>query len=314
MKATWRSISLALFLSALPTRACEEKSSGLETLRAGARAADQKDQRDFPVNYFSEASSHPSQFSPLRGTEWIHLNSSNFLDRAVLYLGSGPDVYRLVHDFPLAKEFHFLDLWTGWGASRQEVLDEAFRRLEQLASVTNASIAVESQGFLAGLSEETLRGKSDLSRAERNSHFVDEPILYRLDLRSADGAIDERRFYFHQINFSDAGKMRVALAKIQERRAIGACLTAGAPTPRWSARRVLRKSLDEGGVIVTETSDIDDSVKALKRLYARGGLKFRFGGRHHISGAGGGHNSDYYLKDLSTSFFMNMQTLIFEKE
>lgn len=314
MKARGHGITSLLFWVTLSASACEEKAAILEPLREAARAADEKDKFDFPVNYFSPVASHPSQFSVLRGTEWKYLSSQKYSDRAVIYLASGPDIYRLVHDFPEAREFHFFDLWTGWGSSRAEVLTEAHRRLEQLAVVAGASVQRESAGFLTALTGESYQSKADLSREELRSPLIDEAIMERFTRHLADGSTDERRFYFHQIDFSDAKKMRAALNTIQGRRPIGAVLIAGGPLPRWSARRALRKSLMPGGSIVVESSDIDDSVKATRRLFARGAFRFRFGGRHYISGAGGGHNPDYYLKDLALPFFMNQQTLIFEKD
>lgn len=64
----------------------------------------------------------------------------------VLYLGSGPDVFSTVLNFPLAKDYHFWEAFSGWGSGPGEMLFEIFRRISVL--VPGVSVRLVQPGWL----------------------------------------------------------------------------------------------------------------------------------------------------------------------
>jgi hypothetical protein len=182
-----------------------------------------------------EASSrYGSQFpkqagSLLRGNEWMIIRPIDLPSSHALYIASGADIYRVVADFPLANNYHLLDVWTQWGYSKEYAVFSVKHRLEELGSVQ-----VEELGFL----ENELKSNSDLfSKGSARQYFemreksvgdpkANLPAVLKVLIEFGNKKI-VKRFFLHPFDWSQSNNYDRILAAIPANEPLVGVLQAG---------------------------------------------------------------------------------------
>ena len=119
-----------------------ECAANLIDLRCGKICSYRSKIADF--NEFYTEQFPKSAKSMLRGTGFIRLNTTTANSSHVIYLESGPDIWRPLYDFPTARHFHFVDHLIGWGRSPHNLISEFIRRINYIGS----HVEIVQTGFL----------------------------------------------------------------------------------------------------------------------------------------------------------------------
>ncbi|HVE14411.1 MAG TPA: hypothetical protein VNI01_13510, partial [Elusimicrobiota bacterium] len=214
-------------------------------------------------------------FSRLHGWEAPYLDPAGTRDGHVISLGSGPDAFRPVRDFPLAGHFHYVDILRGWGAGPGEVIFEFIRRVQHLAA--GGRVRLVEPGFVAqarGLPIE--RPPQDFSRHDFGEDFwrgwvesgdFRKPLV--LEAESGSPRAPPRRFYLHPLDYSQPELVEELLAGIPADRLVGMLLT-GAPVPDDAALALLLDRLAaSSGAFVAEVFPTPRFREFLQALRSR---------------------------------------------
>lgn len=192
-----------------------------------------------------------ASISVIRGNEAQAIPASAFYGDHIISLGSGPDIFRPLHDFPTAKHFHLVDSMLGWGNSPQAVVDEFYARLKALGR--DVQIEVLQLGFIEQLDASTL-DDLDAYKMHFNSTQIEElqPLTVQAKWTSAAGS-QSKTFSLHVSNYLESNSLRAVLARIGSEDRLGAILITGAPVPApETTLDILVARLKPGGYFVAE--------------------------------------------------------------
>jgi len=176
-------------------------------------------------------------FSVLRGTEAAHLAADLATDGEVISLGSGPDVFRPLRDFPLARRIHLVDLMTGWGKGPADVLGEIEQRLAALGPVE-----LVSSGFVpeAGKAIQSVAGM----RSWQHTHPTPRPRIWRVRVSGLPVT-----YLLHPVSYNSTASIGPML---DETTRLSAVMVTGAPIPDRGPVVALTAALAPGGVWLVE--------------------------------------------------------------
>lgn len=185
----------------------------------------------------------------------------------VLSLGSGPDVYRLLHAFPLASDYHLVELGAGWGSGPGEILAEVETRLRAIAP--DAQVTRVREGFLRyrpapalhgsvriGGKDEQVRGPwRPFLRAKGQVEwkFYLKPVTWEVRWLSPALGPQVRRFHWHAVDFTSADVLRASvLGRIPEGERVAGLLVTGIGVPGGEALDALARAMVPGGLYIAE--------------------------------------------------------------
>ncbi len=186
--------------------------------------------------------------SQLRGTEHLLLPFDQAAGQVVLSLGSGPDVFRPIFNFPLAAEYHLLDTPRSWGTSPQEALDQLFWRLRALSA--DGEITLLDRGFLRHVSDAVTADRALFEAFLGEHRDLREPIAIELPVSTGTGKT-VKRFYFHPLDYNDERGVTAMHESTLSGKGVGAIMATGV---RWSMETMDQwlKRLEDGAVMINE--------------------------------------------------------------
>ncbi len=198
-------------------------------LRQETLEASERYQRRFFADYFavqSNLSSSP-QFNPeiLASWEWEFLSSAG---EHVVSLGSGPDIFRPLYNFPLAKHIHLIDVLEGWHPNPNVALLELVRRLENIGP--NAHVELIDGGF-----------------ADANLGHPPRPCRWKVSWDSDFSGRQTRYVSLHREDYRDIEAVQTVLSHIEAEK-IAALFITMARFPEGEALSLFLDKLKVGGV------------------------------------------------------------------
>lgn len=212
-------------------------------------------------NQFHEMAEHTisrleNKTDPEVGQAW---NTSASAGKHIIYLASGPDVFRAVYDFPLATNIHLIDSMNGWGNGRSRgplvVFNEIESRLNALAK--GGSVTIVRRGLLA---HRPLVIWPHLAPWPKNPQYQSykQPIVWELNWTSPSLGSHKLWVWLHVTNYNDPEDMQAVLDTVPPRN-LGGVLLAGAHLPRKTAFRLLNDRIVRGGSFIVEFNWVDGS-------------------------------------------------------
>jgi hypothetical protein len=177
------------------------------------------------------------------------LNVEKAAGSHVISLGSGPDVFRPVHDFPLAQHFHLFDCLAGWGDSPTQVVEEIESRLASIAGGTPPVRLTD--GFWASLSPD-LRLDGDMLWSNAVISYPVEPMVWKACWNSPSLGLQEKYVYLHMLDYDNPQQLVQHLNAMGNGADLGGLLLASAPWPRPECMDALLKLLRPGSEFVYE--------------------------------------------------------------
>ncbi|MCB0355635.1 MAG: hypothetical protein KDD40_01425 [Bdellovibrionales bacterium] len=219
------------------------------------------------------------------------IDMNSLTNGSIIYLGSGPDVLNLLATFANAKEFHLLDILTGWGAGPGEVILEVIRRLKHLAK--DHEINIVEPGFTQFVPAEKLQPPKGFRNwnsrdpiAQEHFQFSAEhwrkwgyPDQQQMDTRYLEPLVIEfiladdksqlvRKLYFHHLDYSIDEHLLRLNSHVQS--PLKGLFVSGVATPKKLPQFI--SNLTSGGYFVLEHYLGDDwAIDYLKPL---GSLKY----------------------------------------
>jgi hypothetical protein len=189
--------------------------------------------------------------SPLRGLEADQLPPlpASALGQ-VLSLGSGPDVFRPLRDFPELAELHLVDVLAGWGKSPAAVLVEAASRLRALPG---ASVRVVARGFTRNFTApEIASSRTFFAKLETDPHAL-EPFGWEVTWQSSAAGVRSLRVWLHVVNYHDPVTFPALVERIRSRGPIVGTLVTGAQEPASLSQECFLAAMPPVGAYVFET-------------------------------------------------------------
>jgi hypothetical protein len=155
----------------------------------------------------------------------------------VISIGSGPDVFRPLFDFPKAKHIHLLDSLEGWGDGPFDVLGEIEARLTELG-----------------------QGVAPLHLVKNATERV-----WLVKWHVPGVGIMETYFHLHRLNYNSSQLMRQMLATIPFADKIVGVVLTGAPKPSPSVLKLVTDRLSEGSKFVWLHFSVFEKIKSSSR-------------------------------------------------
>ncbi len=166
--------------------------------------------RQYAAEFPSEA------FSMFRGIEYRDIDPISLPKSNALYIGSGPDIFRPMVDFPGAENYHLLDLLKGgWGQGYLHVLYSIKHRLERLAS----SFTIEDMGFVKDQLEFRAEDFLQISGADWLENLESRitgrsPLIVRAEFRVPGiKSVIVKRIFVHRADRSSSQHMQAILSE-----------------------------------------------------------------------------------------------------
>lgn len=214
-----------------------------------------------------------SWMSSIHGAQAEVLDPSRAADGHVISVGSGPDVFTPLHDFPLAKHFHLYDWLADWGRLEPKGIIGAIE--SNLRAIgPEATVELVSAGFAAKLSDEVLDDTRWFrKKVDKNPLLVAEPMTWRVSWESPALGAQERFYHLHPLNYNYPAQVETSLSAIPAGEDVAGILLTGAPMPGAEIVTRLMGRLRAGGVFVFEEYrelDVEPSRDYLRSLDAVG--------------------------------------------
>jgi hypothetical protein len=188
-------VLVASFFQAFDAKACSRYLQGTERLRREIFQANQKDQARRATSNFLQGrvSNFEVEFAP---------------DEHVVSLGSGPDIFLPLYEFPHSTHYHLVDLIWGWG-SPKEFLSEIYNRLSAIEP--DAEVTLEAEGFAKDYSQaEWEDAELFVDALDENRMHHRESFTWKVRWKSKLG-VQEKFFHLHLLNFSNLDQMQALI-------------------------------------------------------------------------------------------------------
>lgn len=199
---------------------------------------------------------HPSLFSQNRSYEGRFLVTNGHQGTHAISLGSGPDVFRLVYDFPTSSHYHYVDYLIGWGERVQVPVAEFVARVKAIAR--GANVRVISRGFLEDVSYDALveshgssPSKSAFAKRLAEKPFL-EPLILEAAWHSPTLGRKGARFYLHPVDYNSNAQVNAFLKRIPVHQDLGGVLLTGAIAPPTKTFRKILMRLSSRGALFME--------------------------------------------------------------
>lgn len=200
---------------------------------------------------FLEHSSDAAWFSQSLGREWQHASPEIGVNGHVISFGSGPDIFRPIFDWPLAKHFHLVDLFTGWGADPLEPLTQILVRLQALGPETNVQII--DRGFLNEFTTGQLQNGEFFREVVRILPEARTPAKIRVQWKDPALGTQTRFIWLHPMDYNNQGEAQELINSIPTGDQLTGILATGALMPE---SKILKKyifpRLLPGAIVVEE--------------------------------------------------------------
>ena len=169
--------------------------------------------------------------SPLRGAEVSFIDPGATSGTHIISLGSGPDIFRPLRDFPLATDYHLVDGMAGWGAGPRDVIESINVRLEALATA-GGKVTMLDQGFLGRVSDLELKDADALwDRFGLTRELVKSPAVWRVEWNSKSMGPQTKTVYLHAMNYDHPTQVDWLLESLGKAE-LGGIILTGAPVPK----------------------------------------------------------------------------------
>ncbi len=195
--------------------------------------------------------------SLLRASSSERLNTIKSLQEnsAVLSLGSGPDIFRPLVDFPFVDEIHLVDTLTGWGAGPGEVIFELKRRIKSLHPTMQ--IKILQDGFTGKIEQQRETFSFPIEyweKWEKRSSYR-TPLVLEMTWQGPRGDFLSKVVFLHPKDFNNTIHVDELFSSLKEKNLAGILIT-GTYAPADIEQYVSRLSSQRGLVL------FEDFVKA----------------------------------------------------
>lgn len=196
------------------------------------------------------------------GNEAEVLNPEHTRETHVISLGSGGDILRPMHDFPLAAHYHLVDIMSGWCDGPQSIIEEVEQRLTSLAA--DATVERIRPGFTALVEKKALEDGALLQRQlQEVTDYDAQPLELRVRWTSPALGLQERHVSIHPVDYdrTKGHRLQSVVATIPETASIGGVLVSGAALPNPEVSRDFIEALAPGTTIIAEVYyNLDDRI------------------------------------------------------
>lgn len=164
-----------------------------------------------------------AQVSLMLGKESEGLVTGGKINDHVISLGSGPDVFWPLFDFPEAGHIHLVDTFEGWGESESAVRREIVRRLAAL----------------------DIREKPQLLEARANEE------TWEVIWGPQKTAPQTTYFHLNKVDYNDPKQMDRLLTELPAGSSLVGIFTSGAPIPSNNSLELLLDKLEPGHPLIS---------------------------------------------------------------
>jgi hypothetical protein len=149
-----------------------------------------------------------SSASPIRGSDFVDFLVSK--DAQVISLGSGPDLFSLLFNFPLSSTYHLVDYAQDWGGDSTILFHELINRLKLIAEDTVVETLSESCFTEAAL----------------------YPCQWKIRWTSPAIGKVNKTIFFHRLNYFRSTEVnRLVIELIAQNKPLAAIYSSWAPLP-----------------------------------------------------------------------------------
>jgi len=205
--------------------------------------------------------------------------SAGLNDSPLISFGSGPDIFTAMALSPRAKEYHLVDILTGWGSGPRDILSTLHRRLKWLAE--GGEVTVVQSGFTSLTGEKVPSAPALFSASYWTGwgypnpetfrpEFV-APLILKVKWTSAALGPQERTVFVHPIDFDHPPHVEVMREHIQS--PLGTIVVTGMTPPNNFAEYI--QHLRPGGRVVLElyNPETEESKKLFSLLKENGSVE-----------------------------------------
>lgn len=162
--------------------------------------------------------------------------------------GSGPDVFRLLQDFPLVPNLHLVDMLFGQ-SEPANVIRELEARLRAIGGVD-----LLEEGFVRDYGWDLLESR-DRAYKKVSDLYPGLPVgprIWRLRWMPGDGSTRETVIHLHMLDFDNPDHMEKIVHPYSSHGGIAGALMTGTAFQNLAAAKILLGGLNEGGVFAYE--------------------------------------------------------------
>lgn len=134
------------------------------------------------------------------GREHAYITTATQENDHIIYIASGPDIYRPLMNFPGVRHYHLFDILAYWGESPNHFISELISRI---ASLPDAEVSILNFGFIEVLDSEFLKREWDRDVVKEieaeyiGSSILREPLTIGVKFKSQTYGLIEKIFYLH---------------------------------------------------------------------------------------------------------------------
>ncbi len=187
--------------------------------------------------------------SALRGTEAEVVDEEAPPNAHIISLGSGPDVFRPIFDFPKVENIHLADIMTGWGTGPHDIVEEISSRLASLGEVK-----IIDEGFSADIDFPI--GYRELLGLPSDTLL--KPLIWEVKWRSPSEGPQKKRVYLHPLNFRNPVTVSLLLESIPDQEGLWGTLLTGVIGPSSEIVALFQNKIAVGGYYIDEYPREDD--------------------------------------------------------
>ena len=177
-----------------------------------------------------------------------HLHADTPTRGHVVSLGSGPDVFRLIQDFPLVPNFHLVDMLFGQSEPAKVIREIQFR----LRAI--GEVELVNEGFVAEYGWALLEDHAAAYEAVsvRFPHLPISPRVWRLRWHVNGFGVRESLVHLHMLDFDLPAHMRILMHEYSTHGGLVGALMTGVGFQHQEAAQELLDTLEPGGVFAYE--------------------------------------------------------------